>query len=295
MNAALRVTDGTFELWQRLAEFPPGDVDSALRHLQQWIIEAVGADNAIWIGAVRVLHGTSAKKDPFFGWRLRARQAFNPDPDAYQRQYARYYAIDHYGRLTQEYYRRPHAEKLDHVGMTGRASLAGAGAFRVHRLRDPDFIDYAAFKRTEHYRLYFQEPGITDRMTIGCPVAPKVESFFLVDRWRTGVRRRVFSARDAAIAGGALRGLPSLHRQLALSHGLLCGDKLLSPVERRILRGLIGGETEKAIALSLGQKPATLHKYVSALYAQLGVSSRAELAAYWLAPPAKRVIRRATD
>ena len=98
-----------------------------------------------------------------------------------------------------------------------------------------------------------------------------------------------------AIAGGALRGLPSLHRQLALSHGLLCGDKLLSPVERRILRGLIGGETEKAIALSLGQKPATLHKYVSALYARLGVSSRAELAAYWLAPPAKRVIRRATD
>jgi hypothetical protein len=88
MNAALRVTDGTFELWQRLAEFPPGDVDSALRHLQQWIIEAVGADNAIWIGAVRVLHGTSTKKDPFFGWRLRARQAFNPDPDAYQRQYA---------------------------------------------------------------------------------------------------------------------------------------------------------------------------------------------------------------
>jgi len=292
---ALRVTDATFELWQQLAAVPPGAVDTALHHLQQWIVDATGADNAIWIGAVRALQGAAARKDPFFGWRLRARSAFNPDPEAYRRQYERYYATDHYGRLTPAYYRRSHAEKLDHVGMTGRASLAGAGRFRVHRLRDADFIDYAAFKRTEHYRLYFHETGIVDRITIGFPVAPNVESFFLVDRWRAPGRRRPFGLRDAALAAGALRGVPSLHRQLMLSHGLLCGDKLLSPVERQILRGLIGGDTEKAIAEAVGQKPATLHKYVSALYERLGVSSRAELGAYWLgpahAPSFQRVIR----
>lgn len=290
------VTDATFDLWQRVAAAPPGDVDAALRSVQQWIADAIDADNVIWIGAVRVLRGAVANRDPFFGWRLRARNALNPDPEAYRRQYERYYAVDHYGRLTPGYYRRSHAGKLDHVGMTGRASLAGAGRFRVHRLRDPAFIDYAAFRKTEHYRLYFRDAGIIDRVTIGFPVAANVESFFLVDRFRRVSGRRSFAAREAALAGSALRGLPTLHRQLAFSHGLLSGDKLLSAFERQILGRLIAGETEKAIAAALDRKPTTLHKYVSTLYARLGVSSRAELGAYWLggtpASPVQRVIRR---
>jgi DNA-binding CsgD family transcriptional regulator len=280
----LAVTEATFGLWQKLTQFPAGDVDAVLRCVQEWIAGAIDADNVIWIGAARVLRGAAAKNDPFLGWRLRARAPMHPDPEPYRRLQARYYASDHYGKLTATYYRRSHAEKLMHVGMTGRASLAGAGAFRVHRLRDGNFIDYAAFKRTEHYRLYYREPGIVDRMTIGFPVSASAESFFLIDRFRraAGARQRPFTARDAAIAGGAVRGLPMLHRQLMLSHGLLAGDKLLSPVERQILKGLIGGDTEKRIAAFLGQKPATLHKYVTALYARLGVSSRAALVAHWL-------------
>lgn len=284
--APMHVDAVTFALWERLAAFPVGAIDAQLRHMQDWLVRVVRADNVIWIGAVRVLRGVCAKADPFLGWRLRGRVVFKSEPEAYRRQHAEYYANDHYGRLTRGYYERSHSDRvrLTHAGMTGTASLAGAGAFRVHCLRDPEFLDYAAFRRTEHYRLYYRIPGIVDRMTIGYPVDANTESFFLIDRYRArvdGARGYPFTTRDAAVAGGAVRGVRALHRQLLMSHGLLSGDKLLSPVERQIMFGLLRGDTERAIAAALGQKPATLHKYVRDLHARFGVRSRTELMAMW--------------
>ena len=277
------VTEDTFTLWQELTPFPAGETDAALRHMQAWFIEAIDADNVIWIGAVRVLRGAGTKRDPFLGWRLRSRRPFRPDPEPYRQLLASYYTPDHYGKLTPTYYKRSHEGKDAHVGMTGRASLAGAGRFRVHRLRDGDWIDYEAFKRTEHYRLYYEKAGIIDRMTIGFPVGPDAESFFLIDRYQdSGEQARPFSDHEAAVAGAAARGAPALHRRLMLSHGLLSGNKLLSPTERQILQGLLTGQTEKELAGALGLKPATLHKYVVALYARFGVQGRASLMALWL-------------
>lgn len=285
-SPALAVDTTTFALWDRLAAFPVGEIDGQLQYLQRWLARGTSADNVIWIGAVRVLRGARAKDDPFLGWRLRGRTSLRVEPQAYREQHQRYYAIDHYGRLTRGYYERSHRDevRLVHAGMTGTASLAGAGAFRAHRLRDPDFLDFAAFKRSEHYRLYYRLPGIIDRITVGFPVHADAESFFLLDRYRVradGARGRPFAARDVAIAGGALRGLRDLHRQLMMSHGLLAGDKLLSPVERHILFGLLRGDTEREIAAGLGQRPTTVHKYVGDLHARFGVGSRAGLMALW--------------
>lgn len=283
---ALRVDATTFALWDKLAAYPAGSTDAQLQCAQRWLARAVNADNVIWIGAVRVLRGARAKGDPFLGWRLRGRTVLRPEPVAYREQHQRYYASDHYGRLTRAYYERSHRDevRLVHAGMAATASLAGAGTFRAHRLRDPEFLDFAAFKRSEHYRLYYRQPGIIDRVTVGFPVHADAESFFLIDRYREradGTRPRPFTARDVAIAGGAARGMRSLHRQLMMSHGLLAGDKLLSPVERQILFGLLRGETEREIATALGQKPATVHKYVGDLHARYSVRSRAELMALW--------------
>lgn len=277
-------TEEIFSLWQQLAEFPASETDAALRRMQEWLVQTIEASNVIWIGALRVLRGARAKEDPFFGWRVRARQPFLPDPEAYRQVLASYYTPDHYGKLTPTYYDRSHEGKDVHVGMTGRASLAGAGRFRVHRLRDRDWIDYAAFKRTAHYRLYYDQPGIVDRMTIGFPVSPDAESFLLIDRYRqSGAgRTRPFNDHEAALAGAAARGIPALHRRLLLGHGLLAGNKLLSPTERQILRGLLTDQTEKELATALDLKPATLHKYVVALYARFEVRSRAGLMALWL-------------
>ncbi|GMV30185.1 MAG: hypothetical protein AMXMBFR59_23100 [Rhodanobacteraceae bacterium] len=282
------VDAATFALWDRLAAFPVGETDAQLQCALEWLAQRVNADNVIWIGAVRVLRGARAKDDPFLGWRLRGRVTLREEPSAYREQHSRYYATDHYGRLTRGYYERSHRDevRLVHAGMTGTASLAGAGAFRAHRLRDPDFLDFAAFKRTEHYRLYYRIPGIVDRMTVGFPVHGDAESFFLVDRYRSRAdagRGRPFSTRDVAVAAGMLRGVRVLHRQLMFSRGLFCGGKLLSPVERHILSGLLRGDTEREIAAGLGQKPATVHKYVGDLHARFGVRGRAELMALWFA------------
>jgi len=296
-SSACLVTESTYALWHRLAAFRAADSEGALHHLMGWLAREIDADNVIWIGAVRALRGAEAKDDPFFGWRLRARETLRPDSEPYKRLLKDYYDGHHYGRLTPTYYARSHGEKLDHVGMTGRASLEGAGRFRVHRLRD-GWIDYAAFRRTLHYKLYYRDHGIVDRMTIGFPVNADAESFLLVDREKRvlGARRRPFNAREAAIAGGAVRGVPELHRRLLLDYGLLAGDKPLGPTERRIVHGLLSGRAEKAIALATGQSPTTLHKYVTALYKRFQVNGRPGLMALWLGagePSIQRSTRRA--
>jgi DNA-binding CsgD family transcriptional regulator len=280
------VTEATYSLWQRLAAFPAADTESALRHLMEWLAREIAADDVVWIGAVRALRGAAAKDDPFFGWRLRARESLRPASPAYSRLLKSYYEGHHYGKLTRTYYARSHQEKIDHVGMTGRASLSGAGRFRVHRLRD-GWIDFAAFRRTPHYRLYYRDYRIADRMTIGYPVTPDAESFLLIDRINPrqgegGERRRPFNAREAAVAGGAARGVPGLHRRLFLDNGLFASDKPLSPTERRIVRGLLSGRSEKQLAAATGQSLATLHKYVTALYKRFRVNGRSALMALWL-------------
>ena len=273
----------TYALWHRLAAFPASRADDALRHLQEWIARTLDADNVIWIGAVRILHGAPAKADAFLGWRLRARVALRPDPPPYRRQLAQYYDSEHYGKLTPTYYNRSHeAQKEAHVGMDSRASMAGCGTFRALLFRDPRFIDFAAFKKTPHYKRYYRDAGIADRILVSFPLTPDHESFFMVDRFQGKPRRRLFKLRDADLAGEVIHGVPHLHRRLFLGNGLLMGDKLLSPTERQVLNGLLTGLTEKQLAASLGLKLATLHKYVTALYARFGAKSRPALMSLWL-------------
>ncbi len=287
------ISDATFELWQRLANFPASETDAALKYLQEWIAKEIDADNVIWIGGVRVLRGATAKKDPFLGWRLRARVALRPDPAPYRKQLAEYYDSEHYGKLTPTYYQRSHeAKDADHIGMDSRATMGSTGRFRFYRIRDGKLFDFAAFKKTPHYKRYYRDGGIADRIMVGFPVTADLESFFLIDRFQTKPRRRLFTQREADLAGNALRGIPELHHRLLLGNGLLVSDKLLSPMERQILQGLLTGQTENQIAVSLGRKPSTLHKSVTNLYTLFGVKSRAALMALWLEGNRHEVHRR---
>ena len=207
-----------------------------------------------------------------------------PDPPPYRKQLTQYFDAEHYGKLTPTYYQRSHeAQKEDHVGMDSRASMSGCGRFRVYRIRDRRYLHFATFEKTAHYRRYYLEGGIHDRIMVGFPVTADCESFFLIDRFRDNPPPRLFSLREATLAGDAVRGVPWLHRRLFLGNGLLMADKLLSPMERQILRALLTGVTEKDLALSTGQKATTMHKYVTALYARYGVKSRQALLALWLA------------
>lgn len=289
-TAKLSVAEETFRLWQQLAAYPASRTDAALRHLLRWIAETVDADNVIWIGAVRALHGAAARSDAFRGWRLRLREPLHRDAASYRRRLAAYLFREHYGKLTPTYYDRSHAAHEEaHIGLAARALLAGAGRFQLHRLRD-GWIDFPAFRRSLHYRIYYRDQRIADRIWIAVPVTADREAVFLIDRRQVpgAPRRRHFSRREAELPGDALRAIPWFHRRLLLDCGLLAGDKPLSPTERRVLRGLLTGRPEKDLAARLGQAPATLHHYVKALYRHFGVGGRAGLMALWLdgaAPP----------
>ena len=247
-------------LWDELADFPAAQTDAALLHLMKTLCGWLKADNAVWVGGVRMAHGSAARRDPQHGWRGRAvRHLFStPEIEVKSAQAVRGQDTD--------------------PGMTTRAIAAGAGAFRVHRLRD-GFVDFAAFQRTAHYRAFYADAGISDRLWAVFPVNEDAESCLLFDLYRT---QRRFSAADAALAARALRGLKWFHRNLMLGCGLLVADTALTPTQQRVLALLLAGHSEKEAAAHLGQSLHTTHTHIKEIFRKFGVTSRAGFAAIWL-------------
>ena len=270
-------------LWDDLSDFPASRIDEGLDFLMRWFHEHLAVDNVTWLGILRMLDENAAASDPFNGWRVRARQSLLPRSEHYEKLIAAYFSDEHFGRLTPAFYRKgsgPEAEV--HVGTASRTFMREAGAFRVHRLRD-GWIDYAKFRRTEHYRLYYKLNDIADRIWIAFPVSPTVESIFLLDRLASGPNaKRRFTPDEADLAGTALRGLKEFHRRLLLGHGVLRNVKPLSPLKRRLLQELLSAKSEKEIAATMKRKPTTIREYVRELYAEYGVRTRTGLMALWL-------------
>ena len=272
-----------YRLWDELAAFPASRTDDALVHLMRWFQQHLGADNVIWLGSLLLLDEKKAAKDPLRGWRLRVRKSFVVEKESYRQLVASYFSDEHYGRLTPAFFRKGARPDADvHIGMASRATVKGAGTFRVHRLRD-GWIDYAKFRQTEHYRLYYEENDIADRIWIIFPMSPTVESIFLLDRYTTGASaKRRFTPEEADLAGAALRGAREFHRRLLLLHGVFRNIKALTPLKLRLLQELLSSKPEKEIALTLGHKPMTMRKYVMELYAEFGVKTRLGLLPLWL-------------
>jgi hypothetical protein len=57
------------QLWDELADFSVADIDAALSHLLNVVARLLQADNAYWLGVVRMLDDNT---DPIRGWRPRA-------------------------------------------------------------------------------------------------------------------------------------------------------------------------------------------------------------------------------
>ncbi len=272
-----------YELWDELGAFPASRTDDALVHLMQWFRRHLDADNVIWLGSLRLLDDAAAKKDPLLGWRLRVRKSFVLEKKSYRQLVASYFSDEHYGRLTSAFYRKGNRPNADvHIGMASWQTVREAGIFRAHRLRD-GWIDYAKFRRTEHYRLYYTENDIADRIWTVFPASPTVESIVLLDRHTSGTRqRRHFTKAEADLAGAALRGAGEFHRRLLLLHGVFRNVKALSPLKLRIVQELLSEKSEKEIAIATGQRPLTLRKYIKGIYAEFGVRSRPAFMSLWL-------------
>ena len=118
--------------------------------------------------------------------------------------------------------------------------------------------------------------GLCDRMIGVHEVEPGTRVLFGFDRT---IERGPFSETDRSLLLAAVTGLTQSCRWLAITHGIFParGGRKLSPRERETLGHLLGGESEKEIADTLGLRKASLHQVVVAVYRKLGVRSRAEL------------------
>lgn len=224
-------------------------------HLLNAVAEMVKADNAYWMGAVRMNENDS---DPLRGWRPRLIRYLRPLPND--------------SNFTQQRIKSIVRGKVDE-SVVAQARLAGT--FRAWRLRDLVSNDWF---ESDTYQGYLAR-GIHDSLVVGVPVSPTAESYYGFFRMREG---NPFTEGDRQVAFYSMRGLTWFHRQVLLAHGVQAAGSPLSPVERRVLALLLTDRPEKLIAAELGVTPSTAHTYVRGVLRKLGVRGRNGLVSLWL-------------
>ena len=255
LSGALR--EQVHVLWDGLADFDAAQVDQALDYLMQGLCALVDAQNADWIGAVRL--ADNSRKDPASGWRPPVVRFLHP--------------TDKLVAAVKEQSRR-----LDQRFINDAAAniVAQSGRFRACRLCDVVPPEWFA---SDFYRDYYKDCDREDAIYVAFPVNDDAESYFGIFR---AVGQPPFTTQERDTLAYALRGLKWFHRQLLLSHGLLVAGKPLTQVERCVLQGLLTGKTEKQIAVEQGQSRHTTHEHVSNIYRKYGVNNRPALMALWL-------------
>ena len=253
LDAALQERIHT--LWDELAAYEASAKDAAVMHLLGVVAGILGAENAYWMGAVRL---TSGENDPFCGWRPRLLNYLRPLP--FDKNY------------TQQRLKSINRGEHDEATV---AQARAAGTYRARRLRDlvsPEWFEGDIYKG-------YVGQGVHDSLTVTAPVGASTEVYYGFLRMRPG---DPFTEAERDVAYYAMRGLTWFHRQLLLSHGLLVAQSPLSPSERRVLQLLLTDLPEKAIAAEIGVSPSTLHTYVRDVLRKFGVSGRTGLIALWL-------------
>ena len=247
-------------IWDRLPEFDASRTDEALLFLLAELKALADADDAVWIGLVRISDGDDARLDPQLGWR--GRVVIHLEWTETKR------AVVAAAMKAQE----------KDGGVPSSIEMAKlAGAFRTLTLRE--LHDMRTFVQTEHYRTCFIPFDITDRMWCVFPVNEECEVAFILDRFGD---RPGFTAEDKAAVSGVLRPLKWFHRATLLAHGVMLGGARLTPREHSLCQCLLGSQSEKQIAASLGLTPSTTRSYIRALDRKFGVQGRAGLMALWL-------------
>ena len=250
-------------LWDRLADFDAPRTEEAVLFLMRELKQLAGADDAVWIGVVRMAHGEEAARDHQLGWRGRAVMHLE------------------WTDLKREVVAAAMKAQEKDGGVPSSIEMAKlAGNFRTLTLRE--LHDMETFTRTEHYRSCFIPFGITDRLWCVFPVNADCEVAYILDR--TGERPH-FTERDKQAVAATLRALKWFHRRTLLAHGVMLGDQRLTPRERSLCVKLLGSQSEKEIAAALGLTLPTTRGYIKALYRKFGVQGRTGLMALWLGAP----------
>ncbi len=250
-------------LWDQMLDFGPARADLALAFFFEQLGSLIAADNALWFGAVRVARGAIARRDIAHGWRSPVICPWKIDPKI--------------AELTRLFNASLESKNAFCIGATTIQLMATAGTHRVHQLRD-GWIDFAAFRETQHYEMYYEKAGIADRLWIGFPVNADTESIFTFDR---NSPHRPFTPAQKATAAYAVRGIKHFHRQLLLRHGLMAANARLSPTEWKMVPHLLTDRTEKEIAAIMDLTFDATHKHARGIYQKFAVRGRVGLMALW--------------
>ena len=244
-------------LWDELADMDAARFDAVADRLMVGLCELVDAQNAVWIGSVRL--SDSFLDDPVKGWRAPAVRYLYPT------------------QLLEDIAKKQ-AKELHRgvVDETTVANVAAAGRFRANRLRD--LVSNEWFD-SDSYRRHYLGIGRYDAVFVAFPVNEDAESWFGIFRV---IGKPGFTIEERDTLAFALRGIKWFHRQLMLSYGLLIASKPLTPAERRVLQLLLSRASEKDISRSLGLTVNSVHQYVVSVFRKFGVNSRASLMSLWL-------------
>ena len=256
----LALQTAIFEIWDKLADFDATRTEEAQLFLMRELKRLVGADDAVWVGVVRMAYGEAARRDHQLGWRGRA--------------------VVHleWTDLKREVVAAAMKAQERDGGVDSSIEMAKrAGVFRTLVLRE--LHDMQTFVDSEHYKSCFIPFDITDRLWCVFPVNEDCEVAYILDRFGD---RPGFTEEDKQVVAATLRPIKWFHRQTMLSHGVMLGDKRLTPRERSLCALLRGHQTEKEIAHALGLTLFTTRSYIKALYEKFGVKGRAGLMALWL-------------
>jgi len=253
LDAALQ--ERIHQLWDEVSAFEASEWDAARIHLLESVARMVEAENAYWVGAVRV---TEDPQDSLLGWRPRLIQYLRPLPND--------------DGFTQQRLRDLARGRIDALPV---AHAQRAGTFRANRMCD---LVPADWFHGDTYKDYLGR-GIHDSLVVVAPITPMAEAYYGFLRMRAD---DPFTNAQRDIAWYAMRGLTWFHRQVLLAHGLLVARTPLSPMERRVAALLLTDRSEKLMAAELGIAASTLHGYVGDVLRKFGVSGRNGLIALWL-------------
>src|SRR5262245_36613139 len=154
-------------LWDELADFGAHETEAALACALGVLSDLIGAQNAFWLGAVRV--GTDP--DPLGGWRIRGIRRMNRTPED-----------DHVYKLSRQ---RIENGTSDAVTL---AQVREAGVFRARLLRE---LAPPGFSATADYDVLYRARDVRDAIFVVFPVNEDAESYF--GWYRIGAGRPAFS------------------------------------------------------------------------------------------------------
>mgnify|MGYP000549844504 CR=1 FL=1 len=177
-------------IWDELALFEAAKNQAALLYLLGAVAEMVDAQNAYWMGAVRM---NDDERDPLRGWRPRLIRYLRPLPND--------------EKFTQQRIRSLQQGRTVDEATVAQVRLAGT--FRACRLRDLVSADWFKGETYQGYRAR----SVHDSLVVAVPISPTAEGYYGFLRMR---ENDSFTEAQRDVAFHALRGLSWFHRQVML-------------------------------------------------------------------------------